>query len=38
VIHHTRAADGRVGANTQSQGTLRLDPPGISIELETLFG
>jgi Uma2 family endonuclease len=38
VTHHSRAADGQVLANTLSSGTLRLDPPGLSIEIETLFG
>ena len=38
VTHHSRAADGRIFANTLSDGTLRLDPPGISVEIETLFG
>jgi Uma2 family endonuclease len=38
VTHHRRAADGQVLANTLSDGMLRLDPPGLSIEVETLFG
>jgi Uma2 family endonuclease len=38
VTHHSRAADGQIFANTLSDGTLRLDPPGISVEVEALFG
>jgi Uma2 family endonuclease len=38
VTHHSRAADGQVLAEPQSTGTLRLDPPGISVEVEPLFG
>jgi Uma2 family endonuclease len=38
VTHHRRAADGQVLAEPQSTGTLRLDPPGISVEVESLFG
>lgn len=37
VTHHSRAADGQVPAAPQSTGTLRLDPPGLSIEVESLF-
>jgi Uma2 family endonuclease len=38
VTHHSRAGDGPVVAETFSKGTLRLDPPGISVEVESCFG
>jgi Uma2 family endonuclease len=37
VTHHTRAADGAVAARTLTAGTLRLDPPGIELDVVGLF-
>jgi Uma2 family endonuclease len=38
VTHHTRTADGRISAQTLAAGTLRLDPPGLTLEVAALFG
>lgn len=37
VTHHTKAADGAVSASSLRAGLLRLDPPGIAIEVTALF-
>jgi Uma2 family endonuclease len=38
VIHHTRAADGRiVGTSYVDEGIVRLEPPGIDLSLAELF-
>jgi Uma2 family endonuclease len=38
VTHHARGADDQMSAQTLSAGTLRLDPPGIEIDVAELFG
>ena len=38
VTHHKRGADGNVASETLSSGPLRLDPPGISVEIAELMG
>jgi Uma2 family endonuclease len=38
VTHHGRLADGTISAQTLTSGTVRLDPPGISLEVADLFG
>lgn len=38
VTHHTRGRDGKVSAETLSSGALRLDPPGIAVDLADLIG
>jgi Uma2 family endonuclease len=37
VAHHYRAADGMRGCDVHSEGTQRLDPPGLAIDVATLF-
>lgn len=38
VAHHHRAADGTIGCDVHSEGTLHLDPPGLEFEVGALFG
>ena len=38
VTHHERLADGTISPRTLTSGTIRLDPPGISLEAADLFG
>jgi Uma2 family endonuclease len=38
VTHHVRGDDGAVSARTLSEGTLRLDPPGLTVNIVELFG
>ena len=38
VTHHRRSADGGVSADTKTSGIIRLDPPGLTIEANDLFG
>ena len=38
VTHHMRGADGRLSAQTLSSGALRLDPPGITVDIADLIG
>jgi Uma2 family endonuclease len=38
VTHHARAADGSIAARTLSDGTVRLDPPGLTIVVADLIG
>jgi Uma2 family endonuclease len=38
VIHHARGADDAVATRIVSEGTVRLDPPGIEITVAELFG
>jgi Uma2 family endonuclease len=38
VTHHWRAADGTISAGKFASGTIRLDPPGITLETADLFG
>jgi Uma2 family endonuclease len=38
VTHHARAADGTITARTLTAGTLRLDPPGLAVEVADLMG
>ena len=37
VTHHARGVDGVMSARTASDGTLRLDPPGIEFSVANLF-
>jgi hypothetical protein len=37
VVHHERAADGSFHERPISAGLLRLDPPGISLDIGALF-
>jgi len=37
VTHHTRGADDRISSQLLSAGRLRLDPPGIAIDIADLF-
>jgi len=37
VTHHARLADGTISPRTLTTGTIRLDPPGISLEAADLF-
>ncbi|NVO16832.1 MAG: Uma2 family endonuclease [Rhodoplanes sp.] len=38
VTHHARAADSIIVASTLTAGALRLDPPGLVVEVADLFG
>jgi Uma2 family endonuclease len=38
LTHHARGDDGAVVARTLTSGTLRLDPPGIALQIADLFG
>ena len=38
VIHHRRTEDGRIESAILTGGALALDPPGISVQVEGLFG
>lgn len=38
VIHHRRQDDGTILTRLLSEGTLRLDPPGIEIKIEQFLG
>jgi Uma2 family endonuclease len=38
VTHHARGADGRISSETLASGTLRLDPPGIALEISAILG
>jgi Uma2 family endonuclease len=38
VTHHERTADGTVAADTLTSGIIRLNPPGLTIEVTDLFG
>jgi Uma2 family endonuclease len=37
VAHHSRAADGTVSGHTVTSGAIRLDPPGLSIDVSEFF-
>ena len=37
VEHHSRAADGNVSGHTVTSAAIRLDPPGLSIDVAELF-
>jgi Uma2 family endonuclease len=37
VVHHRRAEDGTIRTAVLAGGTLRLDPPGLAVEIEALF-
>jgi hypothetical protein len=37
ITHHSRAADGTVSGNTVTSGTLRLDPPGLTVDVSEFF-
>jgi Uma2 family endonuclease len=37
VAHHSRAADGNVSGHTVTSGTIRLDPPGLSVDVSEFF-
>jgi Uma2 family endonuclease len=38
LIHHQRQADGTILTKIVADGTVRLDPPGIAIEVGEIFG
>jgi Uma2 family endonuclease len=38
VIHHRRTEDGRIESGILASGPIPLDPPGITIRMEELFG
>jgi Uma2 family endonuclease len=38
LVHHGRSPDGSIVASTHSAGTLRLDPPGLVISVDQIFG
>ncbi len=38
VTHHARTAEGQISAQTHAIGTLRLDPPGLTLDVAMLFG
>jgi Uma2 family endonuclease len=38
LTHHTRGADGKLSAQTLSSGALRLDRPGITLDVAELIG
>jgi Uma2 family endonuclease len=38
VTHHMRAGDGAIKAATLTAGSLRLDPPGIALDVTDLLG
>lgn len=38
VTHHRRGGDGAVAAQTLTERTLRLDPPGLAVEIADLMG
>jgi Uma2 family endonuclease len=37
VEHHSRAADGAVSGHTATSGAIRLDPPGLSVDVSEFF-
>jgi Uma2 family endonuclease len=37
VAHHSRRTDGTVSGRTVTSGTLRLDPPGLAIDVSEFF-
>ena len=37
VIHHGRSDDGAIATSIRHTGSLRLDPPGIGIEIDDIF-
>ena len=37
VAHHSRAADGTVSGHTVTSGTIRLDPPGLLVDVSEFF-
>jgi Uma2 family endonuclease len=37
VTHHSRAANGTVAGHTVTSGAIRLDPPGLSIDVSEIF-
>ena len=37
VAHHSRGANGTVSGHTVTSGTIRLDPPGLSIDVSEIF-
>ena len=38
LTHHRRAPDGSIEPHLYRDGPLRLDPPGIDLDVEDLFG
>ena len=38
LAHHARGDDGAIAARTLASGTLRLDPPGIELQVSDIFG
>lgn len=37
LTHHARIADGSIGASVHAGGTLTLDPPGLALDLDSIF-
>jgi len=37
IVHHARAVDGTISANKVTSGPVRLDPPGLSIDIADIF-
>ena len=38
LIHHRRTAEGRIESSHHAGGVLELDPPGLALDLDALFG
>ena len=38
LIHHRRTAEGRIESTHITDGVLELDPPGLALDLDALFG
>jgi Uma2 family endonuclease len=37
VMHHRRHADGRIVTTSYENGTIALDPPGLTLDVDALF-
>jgi len=37
VVHHRRAADGRIVSSSHEDGFVTLDPPGLSLDVAEIF-
>ena len=37
VAHHSRSANGSVSASQMKSGAIRLDPPGLTVDLSEFF-
>jgi len=38
VVHHRRGEDGRIETGSLHDGPLTLDPPGLLVDLDALYG